>query len=182
MRRRRGSIRETHVYVLDFKSRARSVLHRSREGTIVTALGEKRFILLEMLANPGERFDAGERIEVDARIQAVMGRLGRTRISSRANQELPRAIQSIVTGCEDRFIKFLNMAGLVTAQVHSLSMLPGVGKALLRTILKERQKRPFENYADVEARTGWRDPAENLMQRIHDEMEGRAGARLFVRG
>ena len=182
MRTRRGPIRETHAYVLDFKSRARSVLRRSQEGIIVTALGEKRFILLEMLANPKEHFEIGERIDVEGRIQAVLGRLDYDNISNQASQEVPGAIQNIVSGCEERFVKFLNVAGLVTARAHSLSMLPGVGKALLKTMLKERQARPFQSYADIEERTGWRDPAENLALRIRSEMDGQTGTRLFVRG
>lgn len=175
-------IRETHARVLDVKTRARSVLFRSREGTIITALGERRFVLLEMLAKAGGRFEVGERVDVDGRIQAVLGRLDPSRMSTAATQEVPRAIQGIVTSCESRFVGYLNTAGLVNTQAHSIGMLPGVGRALLKVILKEREARPFESYADVEERTGWRDPAENLVQRIRDEMEGRTGTRLFVRG
>ena len=181
MRGNRDS-RETHAYVLDVKSRARSVLFRSREGTIITALGEKRFVLLEMLAKAGERFEVGERVDVDGRMQAVLGRLDYTRISTTATQEVPRAIEGVVESCESRFVKYLNTAGLVNTQVHSIGMLPGVGRALLKVILSEREARPFTGYADIEERTGWRDPAENLVQRIRDEMEGRTGTRLFVRG
>lgn len=181
LRSRRETNQETHAYALDVKSRARSTLYRSREGTVITALGEKWFILLEMIANPKENIDIGQRVDVETQMQAVMGRLDYSRISNRASQEIPGAIQNIVTECEDRFVKFLNMAGLISAQVHALSMLPGIGKALLRTMLKERQAQPFRNYSDVEERTGWRDPAENLVQRIRDEIEGRTGARLFVR-
>jgi putative nucleotide binding protein len=175
-------IHETHAYVLDVKSRARSVLFRSREGTIITALGERRFVLLEMLAKTGGIFEAGERVDVDERIQAVLGRLDYSRISIAAAQEVPRAIEGIVTSSESRFVGYLNTAGLVNTQAHSIGMLPGVGKALLKVILSEREARPFTSYADVEERTGWRDPAENLVQRIRDEMEGRTGTRLFVRG
>lgn len=168
--------------MLDVKSRARSALYRSREGTIVTALGEKRFILLEMLAKPKTQFESGERIEVDERIQAVLGKLDYSMIPETAIQEIPRTIHSIVESCEARFIKYLNVAGLVTAQVHSIGMLPGVGKAILKAILSEREAHPFTSYADIESRTGWRNPTENLVQRIRDEIEGRTGTRLFVRG
>lgn len=182
MREKRGPIRETHAYVLDVKSRARSTIHRSREGMIVTALGEQRFVLLEMLARPGSVFEVGERIEVDGQIQAVLGRLDHSRISDSAAREVPRAIQQIVECGESRFAAYVNTAGLVTTQAHAIGMLPGVGKSLLNAILEERRKRPFDSYADIETRTGWRSPAENLVQRIRDEMEGRTGIRLFVRG
>ena len=181
MREKRGAVRETHAYVLDVKSRGRSVLYRSREGMIVTALGEQRFVLLEMLARSGSVFEAGERIEVDGRIQAVLGRLEYSRISDSAVREVPRAIQQIVEECESRFVEYMNTAGLVTTQAHAIGMLPGVGKSLLSVILEERRKHPFESYADIEARTGWRSPVENLVQRIRDEMEGQTGIRLFAR-
>lgn len=182
MREKRGPVRETHAYVLDVKSRGRSTIYRSREGMMVTALGEQRFVLLEMLAKSGSVFEAGERIAVDGRIQAVLGRLDYSRISDSAAREVPRAIQQIVECGESRFVAYVNAAGLVTTQAHAIGMLPGVGKSLLNTILEERRRCPFESYADIETRTGWRFPAENLVQRIRDEMEGRTGMRLFVRG
>ena len=82
---------------------------------------------------------------------------------------------------EERFVRYVNTAGLVTAQFHPLGVMPGVGKAVLKSILQRREAREFESYQDISANTGWRDPVESITARIHGEMAGRTGARLFVR-
>ena len=40
---------EEHAYVLDFKSRGKSITVRGRTGVIVNAIGEERLALLEIL-------------------------------------------------------------------------------------------------------------------------------------
>lgn len=182
---RHTPLHETHAYVLDVKTRSRSALFRGREGTILTALGDKRFTLLELLGSPGKRFEVGERLDISRdgrdRVLAVLGKLEYSRISTAATEELSVVVRQIVEAAEERFAGYVSHAGLVTAQVHALSMLPGVGKAVMKSILDQRAIREFEGYADIEARTGWRDPAENIYRRIQDELEGRTGTCLFVR-
>lgn len=179
------TLHETHAHVLDVRTRSRSTLFRGREGTIITALGDRRFTLLELLGTPGERFQVGERLDISRdgrdRVTAVLGKLEYSRISAAATEELRRVVAGVVESGEARFVEYVNRAGLVTAQVHALSMLPGVGRAAMKAILEQRATREFTSYQDVESRTGWRDPAENICRRIQDELEGRTGTCLFVR-
>lgn len=176
---------ETYAYVLDVRTRSRSTLFRGREGTIIIALGDRRFTLLELLGTAGERFEVGERLDISRdgrdRVTAVLGKLEYSRISAAAIEELRRVVAGVVESGEARFVEYVNRAGLVTAQVHALSMLPGVGRAAMKAILEQRAAREFTSYQDVESRTGWRDPAESICRRIQDELEGRTGTCLFVR-
>ena len=63
---------EEYAYVLDFISRGKSRTVRGRDGIIVTALGEDRLTLLEILGVSNSTFDVGERIYI--------GKEGRTKV------------------------------------------------------------------------------------------------------
>ena len=52
---------EEYAYVLDFSTRGRSKTVRGREGVIVTALGEERLTLLEVLGLDESEFEIGEK-------------------------------------------------------------------------------------------------------------------------
>ena len=53
---------EEYAYVLDFNSRGRSTTVRGREGIILTAIGEERLTLLEILGVENSTFEIGEKI------------------------------------------------------------------------------------------------------------------------
>ena len=55
---------EEYAYVLDFSTRGRSKTVRGREGIIVTALGEERLTLLEILGLDESEFEIGEKIYI----------------------------------------------------------------------------------------------------------------------
>jgi putative nucleotide binding protein len=51
----------------------------------------------------------------------------------------------------------------------------------MMTIIKERDKKKFENFADVQNRVGLREPAKLVTKRIIEEIMGQARMNLFVR-
>tara|TARA_E500000331_G_scaffold23787_1_gene20597 strand:- start:1181 stop:1432 length:252 start_codon:yes stop_codon:yes gene_type:complete len=56
---------EEYAYVLDFSTRGRSKTVRGREGVIVTALGEERLTLLEVLGLDESEFEIGEKFTLE---------------------------------------------------------------------------------------------------------------------
>ena len=52
---------EEYAYVLDFNSRGKSSTVRGRDGIIITAIGEDRLTLLEVLGIPNSTFEIGEK-------------------------------------------------------------------------------------------------------------------------
>ena len=60
-------------------------------------------------------------------------------------------------------------------------MIPGIGKTYLNSIIQEREKKPFENYDDVERRSGLKEPIKHLTQRILEEISGEARMNIFVK-
>ena len=84
---------EEYAYVLDFVMRGKSATVRGRDGIIVTALGEERLTILELLGLPNSTFEIGEKVYIGkegrTKILSVLGRLEYSEISSEAKSELP---------------------------------------------------------------------------------------------
>ena len=77
---------EEYAYVLDFVERGKSHTVRGREGIILTALGEDRLTLLEVLGVENSTFEVGERIYIGkqgrTKVQSVLGKLEYAKISN----------------------------------------------------------------------------------------------------
>ena len=115
---------EEYAYVLDFSSRGRSKTVRGREGIIVTALGEERLTLLEILGLDESEFEIGEKIYIGkegrTKVQSVLGKLDFEQITDSAQTELNNVVSTIVTNNETRFVNYINNAQPLTPRKHSL--------------------------------------------------------------
>ncbi|MGC2570940.1 MAG: DUF655 domain-containing protein [Candidatus Nitrosopolaris sp.] len=176
---------EEYAYVLDFTQRAKSITVRGREGMIIQAIGEERLTLLELLGSQNMSIDVAERVYIGRegrdKVMSVLGRLEYNSISQSAKNELPSIIEKIVIANQKRFIDYINAAQPVTPRIHALELIPGIGKTYMMTIIKERDRKKFESFADIQQRVGLRDPAKLITKRIIDEINGEARMNLFVR-
>ena len=75
-----------------------------------------------------------------------------------------------------RFIDHINNAQPVTPRIHALELIPGIGKTYMLTIIREREKKKFDSFADLQARVGLRDPSKLIVKRIVEEIAGQANA------
>ncbi len=123
---------EEHAYVLDFNSRGKSTTVRGREGIIITAIGEDRLTLLEILGVDNSIFEIGEKIYIGkegrTKVLSVLGKMDYDNISSSAQSELETVIANIVTVNESKFVEYLNNARPLTPRIHALELIPGIGK------------------------------------------------------
>ena len=176
---------EEYAYVLDFVTRGKSTTVRGRDGIIVTALGEERLTILELLALPNSTFEIGERVYIGkegrTKILSVLGRLEYNQISSSAQSELNSVIEKIVTQNEARFMDYLNNAQPLTPRIHALELIPGIGKTYMKTMLEEREKKKFVDFKDLQERVGLKEPAKQIAKRIIEEVTGETRMNLFVR-
>ena len=176
---------EEYAYVLDFVTRGKSATVRGRDGIIVTALGEERLTILELLAIPNTTFEIGERVYIGkegrTKILSVLGRLEFNQISSSAQSELVSVVEKIVMHNEQRFIDYLNNAQPLTPRIHALELIPGIGKTYMKTMLEEREKRKFSDFKDLQERVGLKEPAKQVAKRIIEEITGETRMNLFVR-
>ena len=130
-------------------------------------------------------FDVGERLYIGRegrdKVVSVLGRLEYRDISQSAKNELTNIVEKIVVANEKRFVDYINMAPPVTPRIHALELIPGIGKTYMMTIIKERDKKKFESFAEIQDRVGLRDPAKLIAKRIIDEIAGEERRNLFVR-
>ena len=176
---------EEYAYVLDFNPRGKSFTVRGREGIIVTAIGEDRLTLLEVLGIPNSTFEIGEKIYIGkegrTKILSVLGKLEYDKISSSAQSELSTVVENIVTTNEPKFVEYLNNAQPLTPRIHALELIPGIGKTYMKTMLEERERQKFESYQDLQDRVGFKEPVKHISERIMDEITGESRMNLFVK-
>ena len=176
---------EEYAYVLDFNPRGKSTTVRGREGIIVTAIGEDRLTILEVLGVPNSTFDIGEKIYIGkegrTKVLSVLGKMEYDNISSSAQSELRNVVENIVTVNESKFVTYLNNAQPLTPRIHALELIPGIGKTYMKTMLDERERQKFESYEDLQERVGFKDPIKHISERIMDEITGESRMNLFVK-
>ncbi len=176
---------EEHAYVLDFNPRGKSTTVRGREGIIVTAIGEDRLTILEILGVTNSIFEIGEKIYIGkegrTKVLSVLGKMDYDNISSSAQSELTTVIENIVTINESKFVEYLNNARPLTPRIHALELIPGIGKTYMKTMLEERENKKFESYQDLQDRVGFKDPVKHISERIMDEITGQSRMNLFVK-
>jgi len=182
---------EEYAYILDYLpvGYGPSLLatRRPREtprGPIIQAIGEKYFMLLELAPIPGFELKAGDRIplvrDLESQLIRVTRRLTYDELTLNARSELPEIIRKIVLSREREFVDFFNNAQPLTTRMHSLELLPGIGKKLLWKILEERRRKPFESFEDIYNRVKI-DPVRAICDRVVDELRGEQRHYLFVK-
>ena len=186
-RRLRAPCYEEYAYILDFLPYPPpSLMGKIKwHGPIAQAIGEDYFTLLELAPKPGVTLQIGERVFIGKgerdKIEKVLRRISYEDLTVTARDELPKIIEQIVTKKEQRFVQFFNEARPITTRLHQLELLKGVGKKLLWEILREREKKPFESFEDIKARTRLSDPKKAIVERILEELRTRQKYYLFVR-
>lgn len=156
----------------------RHVEHRNQP--VIQGIGTRYFSLLEGQPLPAVRIEIFERVELSqySKVSKIVHvQFEDLTAVSRAN--LPEAVRRIVEEREKLFVTFFNTAEPVNIRIHSLELLPGVGKKLMRAILDERGKAPFTSFEDIRNRTRI-DPVRAIVERIVRELMGTEKYYLFV--
>jgi len=177
---------EDFAYVLDFLARGMMGRSAYRAEPMVQLLGESYFTILEAIVMRNATPDLGERLYIGKdlsreKIDHILGRITYQDLTALARTELPNVIEEIVRHQEGRFIGFFNNASAMTPRMHSLELLPGIGKKYMWTILRTRERKPFVSFQDVKDRTELHDPAKLLVKRVIEELSEESKYRLFTR-
>ena len=181
---------EEHAYVLDFLPHGRPGIRPSgragyRAGALVQLVGEEFFTLLEALVKEGVVVKPHDRVyvgkEAREKITYIIGRIGYDELTAAARMELPAVIGKIVLNREKRFVNFFNTAHAITPRMHSLELIPGIGKKYMWQILNERERKLFESFEDLQKRTEIPNPVKLITKRILEELAGESKYRLFTR-
>jgi putative nucleotide binding protein len=181
-----GRMYETHAYILGVippKVFLRD--SRPRGETIVQAIGESFFTLLELSPKKGIRMNPQERVSIQrdnrSPIDHVKRRIQYDDLAPESAAELELVVEIIVTKFEHKFVQFFNEAQPITTRKHSLQLLPGVGPTLMWALLEERKRDSFKSFADIADRTKLQNPKKAITSRILDELREEEKRWIFVR-
>lgn len=179
--------KEEYAIVLDFLPNGYSNDDRPmfKKTAIVQAMGKNNFTLLELVPKkdvflqPSAEVYIGDK-ERD-KIHHINGRLALNKLSPTAKSEIEHIIQKIVKENQLKFVQFFNNAQPLSTRMHSLELLPGLGKKHMWQILEERRGEPFKDFDDLKARVKLiPDPEKIIIRRILKELEGEEKHHIFV--
>ena len=175
--------KEEFAIVLDFLPYGKPG-ERRRE-PLAQVIGEKYFLLLEVIVKPNVKVEIKERIYIGEgereKVRYIKGRIKYDQLTSLAQTTLEEILDNLIEKNEKRLIKFFNVAGPITNRLHSLEVLPGIGKKHLWQILDERKKKPFESFEDLKKRVPMLPNVKKILRkRILEELKGLDRYRLIV--
>ena len=152
---------------------------------IVQAIGKKNLTLLELAPRRGIKLEIGEEVYIGEgkreKIYYILGRLKREKLTEAAKTQLQEIVRKIVAEREKEFVTFFNKAEAINKRMHQIELLPGFGKKHMQDILKEREKKPFDNFEDIKKRIqNLPDPAKSIEKRIMEELVNVERHNLFV--
>jgi len=152
---------------------------------IVQAIGKTRFALLELVPKKDIALQPLEEIYIGdgkrEKIHHITGRLPFSKLTRTAHAELEFVLKDIISDNEARFVEFFNKARPLSTRMHSLEMLPGLGKKRMWEIIDERKEKPFESFKDIKDRVKLMpDPKKVVLQRILEELQGKDKHAFFV--
>jgi len=152
---------------------------------VVQAVGGDFFTLLELIPVPGVLIQPSERIAIGRwgreKIDHVKRRIDYEDLTQNAKDELQIVVEDLVSKNEGRFVFFFNNSGPVTTRMHSLELLPGIGKKAMWQILEERKKGPFSSFEDIHNRIHMADPKKIIVKRICMEIRNEDKYYIFCK-
>lgn len=152
-------------------------------GKIAQVVGDQYFMLFEVLIKTDANVSIMDRVYIGpgpkAKVDLIIQKITYDKLTSIAKGELERAVTKIIQLNEDRWIRFLNTAGPITPKLHTLELLPHIGKKKMWQIIREREIKPFTNFEDFLNRTGI-DPVKAIAGRVLDEIINEQKYYLFV--
>ncbi len=176
--------REEYAFVLDFLLTGKSFSNRAEP--VAQIIGDSWFTLLEAEPKPSVTMAPGEKVYIGRaerdKIAMIKTRIEFSDLTQNAKNELPLIVTQIIKTNESRFIELFNNAGPLNIRQHSLELLPGIGKKHLTAMLKAREEKKFESFADITSRVALlQDPVKLIADRIIMELQGNQRFYMFVK-
>ena len=180
------SPREERAIILDYLEHGYPFDKSPMKSAIAQALGTTHLTLLELIPKKEVFLQPYEEVYIGEgkrdKIHHIKGRIPKNKLTSTADAELVHAITKIVEEDEARFVKFFNKAGPLSMRMHSLEILPGLGKKHMWEILDQRKFKEFENFDDIKNRVKLLpNPKGIVIKRILKELEGDEKYNIFVK-
>ncbi len=179
--------KEEYVIVLDFLPNGYPFDTRPshQKTAIAQAIGKKHFILLELVPKKDVFLQPNDVVYIGQdkrdKVHHINGKLPFSRLTATAKAELDFIVKEIIEKNEQRFVDFFNNAQPLSTRMHSIELLPGMGKKRMWEILDERKIKPFTSFDDMKKRVHMMpDPKKAIIKRIMQELSGKEKHLLFI--
>lgn len=180
-------VREEKAIVLDFLPHGNPFDTRPshKKTPLVQAIGASHLVILELVPKRDVFLQPLQEVYIGEgkrdQIHHIVGRLTVDKLTATGKNTLDFVLHDIIKKNEGRFVEFFNKSQPLTTRMHSLELLPGLGKKHMWELLEKREEKLFESFADIKARVKLMpDPEKIVMKRILLELEGNEKHRVFV--
>mgnify|MGYP001607413491 CR=1 FL=1 len=152
---------------------------------VAQAIGLSNLTLLQLVPRRGIKLELKEKVYIGEgkrdRIYYILGRLPREKLTETAKLQLQEFISKVIEEQEKKFVDFFNNAEPINTRLHQIELLPGFGKKHTTSILEERKKKAFENFAEIKKRIpNLPDPKKAVEKRLLQELENIERHNLFI--
>lgn len=176
---------ENNIMVLDYLPEGKGFGQTKQREPIVQGIGTTWFSILEITAERGGGFKQLAEYSVPKGVESgplkkVKRRISINDLTNTGHEVLNEAILKIIKKNEKRFVSFFNKAQPITNRIHSLQLIPGIGKKLMWEIIDDRKRLPYLSFSDIEERVKISDIRKMIMNRIMQELEEEQKHRLFT--
>ncbi len=180
---------ENKILVLDYLAEGKGFSKNKIREAIIQGIGTKWFSLLEVSLKKRGNYEQFSEINLptpnssgstETPVNKIIRQLSIDDLTNTASEALEEAIIKIISRNEKRFVAFFNKAQPITNRIHSLSLIPGIGKKLMWDILEERKRIPFVSFSDIEERVKITGITKMIQKRILQELEGNEKHLLFT--
>lgn len=179
--------REEQAIVLDFLQNGYAADSRPShvKTAVAQAIGKNNLALLELVPRKGVFLQPYEEVYVGdqkrEKIHHVIGKIPLSKLTPTAKSEVEHVLKQIIKEHEAEFVEFFNKSQPLSTRMHSLELLPGLGKKHMWEIIEERRD-PFTSYADLKSRVKLiSDPEKLILKRILKELSGEEKHNIFVK-
>ena len=151
-------LKEEKAIILDFLPYGYHVKGKSGKirTPIAQAMGKEHFVLLEIVPKKDAKLQVNEEVYIGEgkreKIHHINGKLSPKKLTSTAKLEIQFAVSELIKKDEKKFIDFFNNAQPLSMRMHSIELIPGMGKKRMWEILQEREIEPFKNFEDFKKR------------------------------
>jgi putative nucleotide binding protein len=165
--------KDEHAIVLDYLPHGYPL--EGKMHSVVQAIGEKFFSLLELAPVRGSSFTLKEKVYIGPdkrdKIYYIVGRLRKDKLTEIAKIQLQEFVSEVVGEREKEFVDFFNNSQAINTRLHQLELLPGFGKKHTTEILEARKDKPFSSFKDIKERvSSVPDPKKSVEKRITEEI------------
>ena len=179
--------KEEYAIILDFLPEGHPLDNRPshRKTAIAQALGKTKFALLELVPKPGIFLNIGQEVYIGEgkrdHVHHIEGRIPLNKLTNTAQGELNFYVEDLVRNNQPVFVAFFNKAQPLSTRMHSLELIPGLGKKHMWEIIDERKIGDFKDFDDIKKRVKLMpDPQKLVIRRIMQELGGNEKHRLFT--